>query len=241
MASDLKIVQYVEELDLLIIRDGEKLYHIDGDAIAGMFKAYMEGHGIDYDICEGCERKREDNTETLKVWKVDAIRYIRGQREDKASDCETCQNRKTCKDAPIPPRYYCVGYKPEVGSMRLIDADAFKAEGRKLYGEAGWNLREIHYSQLDTECNIDMMPTIEAVPLEDYRSMEQTVHKLTQALAEAEPIKHGRWLRTDAYPHRVYCSECYVTFIRNDEFLKLNDIPRDYCPNCGAKMDEVKE
>lgn len=27
------------------------------------------------------------------------------------SDCETCQNRKTCKDAPIPPRYYCLGYK----------------------------------------------------------------------------------------------------------------------------------
>lgn len=111
MVSDPKIVQYVEELDLLIIRDGEKLYHIDGNVIAGMFKAYMEGHGIDYDICEGCERKHEDNTETLKVWKVDAIRYIRGQREDKASDCETCQNRKTCKDAPIPPRYYCLGYK----------------------------------------------------------------------------------------------------------------------------------
>ena len=48
--------------------------------------------------------------------------------------------------------------------MRLINADAFKAEGRKLYREAGWDLREVHYSQLDTECNIDMMPTIEAVP-----------------------------------------------------------------------------
>lgn len=54
---------------------------------------------------------------------------------------------------------------------------------------------------------------------------------------EFEPIKHGRWLRTDAYPHRIYCSECYATFIRNDEFLKLNDIPHGYCPNCGAKMD----
>lgn len=58
---------------------------------------------------------------------------------------------------------------------------------------------------------------------------------------KAEPIKHGRWLRTDAYPHRIYCSECYATFIRNDEFLKLNDIPRNYCPACGAKMDEVEE
>jgi hypothetical protein len=54
---------------------------------------------------------------------------------------------------------------------------------------------------------------------------------------KAEPTKHGRWLRTDAYPHRIYCSECYATFIRNDELLKLNDIPHDYCPNCGARMD----
>lgn len=172
MANDPKIVQYVEELDLLIIRDGEKLYHIDGDAIAGMFKAYMEGRGIDCDICEGCERKHEDNTE--------------------APACESCQNQKTCKDAPIPSRYDCLGYKPEAGSMRLIDADAFKAEGRELYREAGWDLREVHYSQLDMECNIDMMPTIDAVPLEDYRSMEQTVYKLTQALAEAETVNNGR-------------------------------------------------
>lgn len=123
--------------------------------------------------------------------------------------------------------------------MRLVDADAFKAEGRELYREAGWDLREVHYSQLDTECNIDMMPTIEAVPLEDYRSMEQTVHKLTQALAEAEPIKHGRWIvlhgvlaGDDIYGDMGECSNCGL-HLRNYEW--------DYCPNCGAKMDEVEE
>ena len=120
---------------------------------------------------------------------------------------------------------------------RLINADALKAALQELYQVAGWEKRDIHFSLSDMECNIDYMPTIEAVPLEAYRSMEQTVHKLTQAIAEAEPVKHGRWLRTDAYPHRLYCSECYATFIRNDEFLKLNDIPHDYCPNCGARMD----
>lgn len=102
--------------------------------------------------------------------------------------------------------------------MRLVDADTFKAEGRELYRDAGWDLRDVHYSQMDVECNIDMMPTI-----------------------EAEPIKHGRWLRTDAYPHRIYCSECYATFIRNDEFLHLEDIPHNYCPNCGADMREVED
>lgn len=141
--------------------------------------------------------------------------------------------------------------------MRLIDADAFKAEGRKLYRDAGWDLREVHYSQLDTECNIDMIPTAEAVPLEDYRSMEQTVHKLTQALAEAEPnsceywdsesrfcalrrpqaepVKHGRWINeqlasTSGGSYSVVrCSVCKAQF----PMYKTN-----YCPNCGARMDK---
>ena len=50
--------------------------------------------------------------------------------------------------------------------MRLVDADAFKAEGRELYRHVGWDLREVHYSQMDVECNIDNMPTIEAIPVE---------------------------------------------------------------------------
>ena len=109
--------------------------------------------------------------------------------------------------------------------MRLIDANAFKAEGRELYREAGWDLREVHYSQLDMECNIDMMPTIEAVPLEDYRSMEQTVYKLTQALAEAEPIKHGRWIKRG--DNSWECSVCHEISCCNG----------NYCVDCGAQMD----
>ena len=54
---------------------------------------------------------------------------------------------------------------------------------------------------------------------------------------ELAVVKHGQWLRTEAYPHRIYCSECYATFIRNDKFLHLEDIPHGYCPNCGARMN----
>ena len=48
---------------------------------------------------------------------------------------------------------------------------------------------------------------------------------------EAEPIKHGRWL-TDGYDYR--CSQCGL-------YVGGGDIPKTmkYCPNCGAKMDEV--
>lgn len=119
--------------------------------------------------------------------------------------------------------------------MRLIDADAFKAEGRKLYRDAGWDLREVHYSQLDTECHIDMMPTIEAVPFEDYQSMEQTVYKLTQALAEAEPFKKV-----------VRCKDCKHWDNHDGGERCLNSIylswakPENFC-NYGERKDEVEE
>lgn len=93
--------------------------------------------------------------------------------------------------------------------MRLIDADAFKAEGRELYRVAGWDLREVHYSQLDTECNIDMMPII-----------------------EAEPVKHGQW---KPYPIADDCWQCSVCGI-----LRMSS-QLNYCPSCGAKMDEVEK
>lgn len=42
---------------------------------------------------------------------------------------------------------------------------------------------------------------------------------------DAEPVRHGRWINdTDT------CSECGQYVYHGDS--------RNYCPNCGAKMDE---
>lgn len=65
---------------------------------------------------------------------------------------------------------------------------------------------------------------------------------------EAEPIKHGRWEQVEVVHDRkdakiqdwqqAKCSVCgkwhttpYMYYLKLD----------DYCPNCGAKMDEVEE
>ena len=43
----------------------------------------------------------------------------------------------------------------------------------------------------------------------------------------ADAIKHGRWIEDEyGIPH---CSECKAI---------NNTVYRNYCPNCGAKMDE---
>lgn len=45
---------------------------------------------------------------------------------------------------------------------------------------------------------------------------------------DAEPVRHGRWIRQDNTFTRYMCSECES---------KNHGGHENYCPNCGAKMD----
>lgn len=56
--------------------------------------------------------------------------------------------------------------------------------------------------------------------------------------ADVVEVRHGKWCTTDAYPHNIYCSECYGTYAQEHWGIwKDGTLPRDYCPKCGAKMD----
>lgn len=52
---------------------------------------------------------------------------------------------------------------------------------------------------------------------------------------EAEPVRHGRWFKKPAKYNGEsrcsYCSECLYTGRKSWK----------YCPNCGAKMEEVTD
>ena len=54
--------------------------------------------------------------------------------------------------------------------------------------------------------------------------------------ADVAEVRHGRWLTTDAYPHHLYCSVCYMTYAKNAKWVNELDLPTNYCPNCGARM-----
>ena len=92
--------------------------------------------------------------------------------------------------------------------MRLIDADALA----KFidYGHLN-NPNEKLYSENDIREMIDMMPTVDAVP-----------------------VKHGKWEMVpdpfgffDVIP---VCTECGCT-------TKMREKTK-FCPHCGARMDE---
>ena len=52
---------------------------------------------------------------------------------------------------------------------------------------------------------------------------------------DAEPVRYGYWKSAQGYPFYHTCSECENCYI--DEAWTYNG-KWNYCPNCGAKMDE---
>lgn len=65
---------------------------------------------------------------------------------------------------------------------------------------------------------------------------------------DAEPVRHGKWITYfNGYAFECRCSECknripaIIVKTTNSENLccEVEEVNRtDYCPNCGAKMDE---
>lgn len=47
---------------------------------------------------------------------------------------------------------------------------------------------------------------------------------------DVEPVVHGHWIEGTCGAYKI-CSVCD----------QISDFDFDYCPNCGAKMDEVSE
>lgn len=83
---------------------------------------------------------------------------------------------------------------------------------------------------------------------EAYTRMEEEAQRLADRwtnngwldpvpTVDAVPLRHGRWLTTDAYPHHLYCSLCYKTYLKNAQWLDTLGVPTNFCPNCGARMD----
>ena len=70
--------------------------------------------------------------------------------------------------------------------------------------------------------------TIAESPLELVERFEQD--------EEWTRVRHGHWKRSQHYPHIIFCDECGEPFELSNSINHWN-----YCPNCGAKMDEVEE
>ena len=107
--------------------------------------------------------------------------------------------------------------------MRLIDADELRKqfEDRTLEDFTCYHFIEA----------IDNAPTVEYTFDEAF---QKTICE-NRLYCPARPT--GEWKITEAYPHKVFCDKCYKTYAQeNWEVWKDGSLPRDFCPNCGAKM-----
>lgn len=95
---------------------------------------------------------------------------------------------------------------------------------------------------IEREAVIKLAATNKAVCscLADIADIKEIVNDVPAV--DVEPVRRGKWLKTDAYPHRVYCSECYKTYVTNEEVIQgrgwapVYCTEAEFCPHCGAKM-----
>lgn len=73
-------------------------------------------------------------------------------------------------------------------------------------------------------------------PIWDVDEVREAFDMAIEALAN-DPVKHGRWKYTEAHPHWMFCDQCFKRIVPNKEWIKEYNIPTNYCPNCGARME----
>ena len=106
--------------------------------------------------------------------------------------------------------------------MRLIDADALEKQFRKEANTTACLDNRTYWSEalISVAEDVADAPTVDAVER-----------------------KRGRWIKNEG-KYGWHCSECkevnHYAYVWNSETGK-NDFQDRYCPNCGAKMDEVNE
>lgn len=93
---------------------------------------------------------------------------------------------------------------------RLIDADGLKRQALFGITNDGIGMHVVTIEQIDEQ------PTI-----------------------EAEPVRHGHWIEKKGFDGDTYydCSACGHSWVTIEGTPQDNEM--DYCPACGAKMDEV--
>lgn len=110
--------------------------------------------------------------------------------------------------------------------MRLIDADVLiQAVRDEIYWTE--SLKSAIASKIRAQMTVELDF---AKWREQARSYEQTIAKLTAAIAEREE-RTGEWKAVHHWRIEYQCSLCGG----------IGDTTMRYCPDCGAKMEEEHE
>ena len=112
----------------------------------------------------------------------------------------------------------------------------------------GLTFDDWHMFHCDTDVQGTAIDALELLKHDEQiiESLQNTINKLTKALAEKPEQKHGHWVfDPDGMDWNIPAWKCSKCDCRNDNIppnLERTNPLRwsgsKYCPNCGAKMDE---
>ena len=102
-------------------------------------------------------------------------------------------------------------------------------------------MRLIYASDLKLYIMRHLLIDEDSTPEEIERQMLRAID--VQPAIDADVVRHGHWIMNEY--DELYCSVCgYIASLDSGEYFYRGKIRFDdsfYCPNCGAKMDEVSE
>ena len=113
--------------------------------------------------------------------------------------------------------YYCDVCDKEINDDKLIAVNVKIRKTGEFIGE------------------IDLCPTCyEKILMENEKYKTEEYEIITAPDADVHEVKHGHWFKPSEMSENI-CSNC------KRSTKTLFGILSDYCPNCGAKMDEKEE
>lgn len=68
----------------------------------------------------------------------------------------------------------------------------------------------------------------------DHYYVYSNLHDMVSELPTVNPVRHGKWVESDT--DGFVCSECHSGY--RDQPTCMGRPMFEYCPICGAKMDE---
>lgn len=103
--------------------------------------------------------------------------------------------------------------------------------GKRPFGNSDWQW-QVHAALIKAGYEIGTLDEEGYIETLDWSKADKLV---VDAISEvfAEPVRHGRWVMKETmirspYAKNAYCSEC----------LEETGYAHNYCPNCGAKMEQ---
>lgn len=74
----------------------------------------------------------------------------------------------------------------------------------------------------------------------DFANVEEII--FNAPVADVQEVKHGKWEIYYIFDYEVaVCSNCHKDFVQDTTIDLIDFEAWNYCPNCGAKMDEEKK